>query len=189
MHHQRLTGGLGALAALVILALLTLLILTLAPPAHAASLPLVWSAEYQASANDVYNAVATAPGGVVYAAGHATANASGSSGLMLLAKYVDAGPSATREWVRTLRLNGARADRVAVDARGDVIVAGTSNLADKGRSNIVVLKYSSAGVLKWRAAYDGAEHRDDYVTDLALDARGNARSSEGLRAISLMRTA
>ncbi len=174
MHHQRLTGGLGALAALVILALLTLLILTPAPPAHAASLPLVWSAEYQASANDVYNAVATAPGGVVYAAGHATANASGSSGLMLLAKYVDAGPSATREWVRTLRLNGARADRVAVDARGDVIVAGTSNLADKGRSNIVVLKYSSAGVLKWRAAYDGAEHRDDYVTDLALDARGNA---------------
>ena len=96
------------------------------------------------------------------------------NGLLLLAKYVDAGSSGSREWVRTLRLNGARADKVAVDARGNVVVAGTSNLADTGRSNIFVLKYSPAGVLKWRAAYDGAEHRDDYVTDLALDARGNA---------------
>jgi hypothetical protein len=78
---------------LLILALLTLLILTLAPPAYAASLPLVWSAEYKARANDVYNAVATAPGGVVYAAGYAKAGASGSNGLLLLAKYVDAGSS------------------------------------------------------------------------------------------------
>lgn len=174
MHHQRLTGGLGAWAAVLILALLTFLILTLAPPAHAASLPLVWSAEYQARANDVYNAVATAPGNVVYAAGHAKSRASGRTGLLLLAKYVDAGSTSTREWVRTLQMNGAGADEVAVDARGNVIVAGTSNLAQVGRSNIVVLKYSPAGALKWRAVYDGAEHRDDYVTDLALDARGNA---------------
>ena len=68
-----------AAAVLLILALLTLFILTLAPPAHAASLPLVWSAEYKASANDVYNAVATAPGGVVYAAGYAKAGASGAT--------------------------------------------------------------------------------------------------------------
>lgn len=174
MHHKRLTGGLGACTALLILALLTLLILALAPPAHAASLPVVWSAEYKASANDAYNAVATAPGGVVYAAGYAKSRASGRTGLVLLAKYVDAGPSATREWVRTLQLNGARADKVAVDARGDVIVAGTSNLAQVGHCNIVVLKYSPAGVLRWRAIYDGAEHRDDYVRDLVLDARGNA---------------
>ena len=164
--------ALPAATVLVILALLTLLILTLAPPAHAASLPLVWSAEYKASANDVYNAVATAPGGVVYAAGYAKAGASGSNGLLLLAKYVDAGSSGTREWVRTLQLNGARAEKVAVDARGNVIVAATSNLSTD--SDIVVLKYSSAGVLKWRTSYDGPDHRGDYVTDLALDARGNA---------------
>ena len=29
-------------------------------------------------------------------------------------------------------------------------------------------------MLKWRAFYDGPVHRDDYVKDLALDARGNA---------------
>jgi hypothetical protein len=59
-----------------------------------------------------------------------------------------------------------------VDARGDVIVAGTSNLSTD--SDIVVLKYSSAGVLKWRTSYDGPDHRGDYVKDLALDERGNA---------------
>ena len=136
---------------LVILALLTFLILTLAPPAHAASLPLVWSAEYKASANDVYNAVVTAPGGVVYAAGYAKAGASGSNGLLLLAKYVDAGSSGTREWVRTLQLNGARAE----EGRG-----GRARQRDRGRDlepvgpgllDIVVLKYSSAGVLKPRS--------------------------------------
>jgi hypothetical protein len=174
MHHKRLTVGLGACTALLILALLTFLILTLAPPAHAASLPLVWSAEYKASANDVFNTVATGPGGAVYAAGYAKAGDSGNNGLLLLAKYVDAGPSGTREWVRTLQLNGARAEKVAVDARGNVVVVGTSNLGDKGRSNIVVLKYSPAGALKWRAVYDGPAHRDDYVRDLALDHRGNA---------------
>ena len=166
--------ALPAATVLVILALLTLLILTLAPPAHAAPLPLVWSVEYKASTNDAYKAAVTAPGGVVYAAGYARSKANGRTGVMLLAKYVDVGPSATREWVRTLGLNGARADKVAVDARGDVIVAGTANLANRGHSNVFVLKYSPAGVLKWRASCNAPVHRDDYVTDLALDARGNA---------------
>ena len=84
MHHPRLTGGLGACTVLVILTFLTLLILTLAPPADAASLPVVWSAEYKASTNDAFNAVATAPGGIVYAAGYAKSKASGRTGLMLL---------------------------------------------------------------------------------------------------------
>jgi hypothetical protein len=74
--------------------------------------------------------------------------------------------------VRTLQLNGARAEKVAVDARGNVIVAGTSNLS--AAPDIVVLKYSLAGVLKWRTTYDGPDHRGDSVADLALDARGNA---------------
>jgi Beta-propeller repeat len=166
MHRSRLVGGLTALAGL--------LILLAAPAANALPLPVVWSAEYKASTNDAFNTVATAPGGVVYAAGYAKANASGRSGLMLLAKYVDAGSASTREWVRSFQLNGVEANKIAVDAAGNVIVAGTSNLSAIGRRSIVVLKFSSAGVLEWRAVYDGAEHRDDYVTDLALDARGNA---------------
>jgi hypothetical protein len=166
MHHSRLVGGLAALA--------VLLILLAAPAANALPLPLVWSAEYATSTNDGFNAVATAPDGVVYAAGYARANASGRSGLMLLAKYADAGSSSQRQWVRTLQLNGGAANEVAVDPRGNVIVAATSNLSASGRSGIIVLKYSPAGVLKWSAFYDGPVHRDDYVNDLALDSRGNA---------------
>ena len=166
MHYSRLVGGLAALA--------VLLILLAAPVANALPLSVVWAAEYRASTNDVFNAVATAPGGVVYAAGYARANPSGRSGLMLLVKYADGGSSSTREWVRTLQLNGGEANEVAVDSHGNVIVAATSNRSTIGHSGIIVLKYTSAGVLKWSAFYDGPVHREDYVNDLALDARGNA---------------
>ena len=94
-------------------------------------------------------------------------------------QYVDTGATMTREWSRTFSRSGygaASATKVAVDPWGDIIVAGTlgvPSLTGKG-SDIVVLKYSPAGALRWRAVYDGPAHRDDYVNDLALDAHGNA---------------
>jgi hypothetical protein len=68
------------------------------------------------------------------------------------------------------------ADEVAVDTSGNVLVAGTQGpMAFHGAgSDIVVLKFSPAGDLLWKATYDGAPHRSDYVKDLALDADGNA---------------
>jgi hypothetical protein len=150
-----------------------------AAPAHAASLPVVWTDAYATSANDGFMSMATGPDGAVYAAGFTQASADGTNGQVLLAKYVDAGVTMAREWVRTFAwpgAAGAAAAKVAVDAAGNVIVAGTvgvPSLTGKG-SDIVLLKYSSAGVLIWRQVYDGPAHRDDYVNGLALDVNGNA---------------
>jgi len=171
MYHSRLVGGLAALA--------VLLILVAVPAAGALPLPVVWSDAYVTSANDGFDAMATGPAGVVYAAGFTGATAAGADGQLLLAKYVDTGAAASRDWVQTFALagaDGASASKVAVDPAGNVIVAGTvgvASLTAKGR-NIVVLKYSPAGVLEWKTVYDGPRHMDDYVNGLALDAHGNA---------------
>ena len=151
----------------------------LAPAARAASLPVVWSDAYGTGARDGFTAVATGPDGAVYAAGFKGARVSGHNGKLLLAKYVDSGSTMTRAWVRMYTragITGASASKVAVDPAGDVIVVGTlgvPSLTGKG-SDIVVLKYSPAGDLKWKTTYDGPAHRDDYVKGLALDAHGNA---------------
>ena len=175
MHHSRLVGGLAALA--------VLLILVAAPAASALPLRVVWSDHYGAAANDGFTALTTGSAGAVYTAGFTRApgatNAPGSGGQLLLVKYVDANGAMSREWVRTFAVHGvtgASASKVAVDSAGNVIVAGTVGVPDltgKG-SDIVVLKYSSAGALVWRTTYDGPGHREDYVNGLALDAHGNA---------------
>ena len=66
--------------------------------------------------------------------------------------------------------------RVAVDASGNVIVAGNDGpFAFHGpSSDIVVMKVSPAGEVLWRSTYDGPAHKLDYVRDLALDDDGNA---------------
>jgi hypothetical protein len=156
-----------------------LLILLAAPSAGAASLTPVWSGDYATSGNDGFNAVATGSGGTVYAAGFTGATAKVTGGRLLLVQFVDSGATMSREWVRTYSRSGygaASASKVAVDPWGDIIVAGTlgvPSLTGKG-CDIIVLKYSPAGELRWKAVYDGPAHRDDYVNGLALDAHGNA---------------
>ena len=175
MHHSRLVGGLAALA--------VLLVLLAAPVAGALPLRVAWSDHYGAAADDGFTALATGPAGAVYAAGFTKApgatNASGSGGQVLLVKYLDGAGAMTRQWVQTFAVSGfagASASKVAVDSAGNVIVAGTLGVPDlRGKgSDIVVLKYSSAGALLWQTTYDGPGHREDYVNGLALDAHDNA---------------
>ena len=150
-----------------------------APPSGAALGAIVWSAQYSAdSRSDGFRDVARGPAGAIYGAG--VTKATDEVSTLLLVKYVDQGATVHREWVRTYTLAGtagARATEVEVDASGNVIVAGTVGVAPpasaKGR-NIIVLKYSAAGTLKWKNVYNGPAHRDDYVTGMALDKYGNA---------------
>ncbi len=136
----------------------------------------VWSGTYATPSNDGFTAVATGPDGAVYAAGYAQAKTSGAGSRLLLVKYVDGGATMTEAWHVLAGNEPVNAQRVAVDPAGNVIVAGTQGsieLSGKG-SDIVVLKVSPAGKILWRSTYDGPSHLTDYVTDLALDAHGNA---------------
>jgi hypothetical protein len=168
MHHLRLVGGLAALA--------VLLILCTAPAALAASLPLIWSGTISSADSAGFTSVATGPDGAVYAAGYTGKNDADTSSHLLLVKYVDAGATMSAAWSVTLPGEYTSAAKVAVDAQGDVVVAGTRGaMAFQGAgSDILLLKFSAAGDQLWRKTWDGAAHRTDYVKDLALDADGNA---------------
>jgi len=78
-------------------------------------------------------------------------------------------------WVS--RYNGSAngvdtATATAVDAQGNVFVTGYAQEQGNGL-DYVTLKYNSAGVLLWRAAYNGPADQDDQATALALDSAGN----------------
>jgi hypothetical protein len=148
-----------------------------APVALAAPLPLASSTTYATAADDGYTCVTTGPGGAVYAAGYAQKDGALGPSVLLLVKYVDDGQGLTEAW-HTLAGSGKpmTAARVAVDASGNVIVAGNDGpFAFHGpSSDIVVMKVSPAGEVLWRSTYDGPAHKLDYVRDLTLDADGNA---------------
>lgn len=167
MHKLRLAGSLAVLAA-------SLILLT-AGAAGATPLPLVSSTSFATATNDGYTCVATDAGGVVYAAGYANKNSSGSESRLLLVKYLDDGSSLTRVWHRRVGRGQLRAVAVAVDASGNVVVAANKGTRARGnRGDIVVMKFSRNGGVIWASTYDAPAHGLDYVKALALDARGDA---------------
>jgi hypothetical protein len=167
MKNLRLVGGLAALAAL--------LILVLATAAWAGPLPLVASTSYATTLDDGYTCVATADGGAVYAAGYAHRNRSLTRSQLLLVKYVDDGSKLTQAWQVAVG-DKTSAVKVAVDNRGNVVVAGNrGRLTDfhGNGSDIVVARYSPDGHKEWTTFWDGPAHGLDYVKGLAVDARDN----------------
>jgi len=168
--------GLLALALLVCAAAA----LAAAVPANAVPGSAVWSKRYSASSlGDAFSSVARGPGGVVYATGITKATEEVST--LVLVKYRDDGATASQRWVRTYRwpgVIGSEGTKVAVDASGNVFVAGAIGYwppASTVGRDILVVKYSSGGTLRWAKRYDGSAHRDDYTNDLAIDKNGHLR--------------
>ena len=164
-----------ASAALVLVVALSLLV---PPAALADGGSAIWSRQFSSGRQaDEYLSVAAGPSGSIYVTG--VARASEESSVLLLAKYTDAGTSATRSWVHTFTwpgTSGAAGSEVAVDANGDVLVAGTVGAppyVDRAGRDILVLKYAPDGALKWARRYDGPAGRDDYNGAMALDGSGN----------------
>ena len=168
--HRGIPVARLVVAVLVVL-LLPLVAAVTAAPADAG---VVWRTGYSFDARaDGFLDVAQGPGGAIYCAGFTRATEESSR--LLLAKYVDNGATVDLRWTQTFKkagVTGSRATEVEVDGAGNVIVAGT---VGTGRErDLVVIKYSPAGVRKWRTYYDGSGARDDYLTGLGLDRNGNA---------------
>jgi len=69
--------------------------------------------------------------------------------------------------------NNAYAYKVVTDAAGNVIVAGsTDNQTGRG-ADMLVIKYSGAGVPLWETSYNGPADSEDVASALAVDASGN----------------
>lgn len=85
-------------------------------------------------------------------------------------------PNGDVAWVRTADGWGHGVDRanaVAVDRQGNVIVAGyTTNVGNN--VNMGIIKYDANGNYVYVREYDGPAHEQDMAYDLALDTAGNA---------------
>lgn len=155
-----------------------------------------WARTVTASAgNSVFRAVAMDTSGNIYAAGFqnnsstftytagitATGNCAGNN--LAVVKYNSSGIGA---WARTVSGCGsaAQANAVATDSSGNVYVAGfqvgTAVYSYAGQNaagtstfnNIVIVKYSSAGVTQWARSLAGGTNNAQYNA-LAVDTSGN----------------
>ena len=132
---------------------------------------------------DAVNGVALDRQGNVYVAGVTYSpvfplSATGDAARLFVAKLKTSGNG--YEWVRVL--DGGRADAVAVDAAGNVVVAGTGSVSasagaqsfaagPRGAGDAFVAKWDAAGTLLFTVAIGGS--KPDAVNAMALDAAGN----------------
>src|SRR5688572_28415644 len=94
---------------------------------------------------------------------------------MLLCSWLAAqAQTAVEAWVRRYNSTTSQdyARKVVTDRDGNVIVAGESNDGVTG-IDIVIIKYSGAGVPLWTNRHNGLGNADDRLSDLAADHDGN----------------
>jgi len=83
--------------------------------------------------------------------------------------------SGVQQWAQTFNGSGNSTDlgkSIAVDASGNVYVAGQTTSAT-GLRDYLVIKYNSAGVQQWLRTYNGAGNANDNALSIAVDASGN----------------
>lgn len=134
---------------------------TVAPP------PVLWNG--RAGGNDVNDDLAV-KGSFIYTSG-TTVNAAGDDDLLVIRWTATGAVKWARSYAGAARLQD-RAEDVAVDAKGNVYVCGSTRSA-RG-TDWIVIKYSSAGSRLWTWKYDGPFRGDDAPVEMLLDARGQA---------------
>lgn len=84
----------------------------------------------------------------------------------------------SEQWTATYNGTGSNSDDIkamVVDSSGNVYVTGNSTPAPLGYgTDIVTIKYNSAGVQQWLATYNGTLNNNDFAGAIAIDASGNA---------------
>ena len=72
--------------------------------------------------------------------------------------------------------NNSFIPKIALDQAGNVYVAGTKSdrSGDPHTSDFILLKYNNLGVFQWVTVYNSAENYSEELTDLVVDAEGNA---------------
>jgi uncharacterized delta-60 repeat protein len=79
-------------------------------------------------------------------------------------------------WVATYDGTAQKSDApvaLAIDAQGNVIVAGTARMEGNRSYDFATIKYSEAGIEEWVAHYNGSTDSADFASALALDSKGN----------------
>jgi uncharacterized delta-60 repeat protein len=127
-----------------------------------------WLATLGGSGSSYGNEAAIDSAGNSY--GVAITNAAGEGNFDLL--FVKYDPSGTLQWQRTL--GGVASDRsyaITLDLSDNVYIAGQTNSTGEGSSDLLLVKYNSAGTIQWQRTLGGAAA--DYGRAVAIDSAGN----------------
>jgi uncharacterized delta-60 repeat protein len=131
-----------------------------------------WTTRYDGPDSDVdlLTSMGVDLAGNVYVAG-ASFNLNSSYDFITI-KYNTNG---VRQWLHTFNGSGGLDDGVnalALDDSSNVYVTGFSNSGTSG--DVLTIKYSTDGVLRWASTYDGASSDRDESYAITTDAAGNA---------------
>ena len=131
-----------------------------------------WVQRYNGPANDLDEAYSLAVDGSgnVYVTGYSWG--SGTEWDCVTIKYNSAG---SQQWVQGYNgpaNGGDYAYSIAVDASGDVYVAGGS-IGSGTQEDYAIIKYNSAGVEEWVQRYNGPANGRDEAYSIAVDGSGN----------------
>jgi len=122
------------------------------------------------TAADTANGVVTTTGGVTFVTG-AVGNASGDLDLSLT-ELVNGAKKWTKTWGGAAH-GGDGGYAIAFGTKGYLYTAGwTTNTS--GNTDILLIKWTTAGKRVWVRTYNGPKHRIDYTLGLAVDKAGNA---------------
>jgi hypothetical protein len=128
----------------------------------------LWTASYDGPAHgaDEAEALAADAAGNVYVTG----GSSGAGGSMDVAT-VKIRPDGSTAWARRFNGRSGGIDRgLAIAVRGSsVYVAGISNRPGHA-DDVVLIKYSAAGALRWVRFFDDTRHRSESVSGIAVTA-------------------
>jgi hypothetical protein len=119
--------------------------------------------------DDTANDVVMANGGVTWVAGSLRQTAGNQD--ISLTRIVNG----VKKWTRTYDSPYHKDDtavRVATGPGGVVYIAGTS-FRSAGNSDILLVKWSSAGKVLWAKRYEGPAHGADFAEALTVDKAGN----------------
>jgi len=159
------------------------LLLLLAPAASAAPGAVVadpipepaWTVEIDGPAADSYDEavdVKPASGDVTWVCGNGRAP-SGKSDISLT-RIADGVEQWTKWWDSPFHKNDF-ATQMALAPNGDVYITGSSS--NGHYADMILLKWSSSGALKWVRRYDGPGHRSDVARLVGFDGAGNVTIS------------
>jgi hypothetical protein len=126
------------------------------------------------ASHDSAEDVAITKGGVTYVAGTIGGGAAADASVMKLVNGVPAWP-APKVYDSPYHSVDA-ADKMALGPGNTIYTAGES-VGSNGMPDMLVIKWSSSGAVKWARRYDGPTHGVDQPTAVVVDSAGNVTAA------------